>query len=75
MASGGRCGPFVSPDIFRECVAPGYKKIRAKLEEYGVTLYGIDSDGFMMMPDHLITPGVALDDYRWFLNRWRQIQL
>lgn len=144
----GRSGPFVSPDLFRECVAPGYKKIRAKLEEYGVKLYGIDSDGdvsalvgpwldagvnvqfpievgvwkadgltfrkkygkelriignfdkmtleqshgaveaeiqrlmplmrdggYMMMPDHLITPGVSLDGYRWFLDRWRRIRL
>ena len=41
----GRGGPLVSPAIFDECVAPGYRKIRNKLEEYGVTLYGIDSDG------------------------------
>jgi len=143
----GRSGPFVSPDIFRECVAPGYLKIRAKLEQYGVKLYGIDSDGdvtalvgpwleagvniqfpievgvwkadamafrqrygkelriignfdkmtlekshaaveaeferlrpliqaggFMMMPDHLITPGVSLADYRWFLERWAKLR-
>lgn len=143
----GRSGPFVSPDIFRECVAPGYRKIRAKLEEYGVKLYGIDSDGdvtalvgpwldagvnvqfpievgvwkadgmafrrkygkelriighfdkmtlekshdaveaeirrliplmedggYMMMPDHLITPGVALADYRWYLDRVRELR-
>ncbi len=143
----GRSGPFVSPDIFRECVAPGYRKIREKLDAHGVHLYGIDSDGdvtalvgpwldagvnvlfpievgtwhadgmalrrqygrdlriighfdkmtlergrdaveaelerlkplmrdggFMMMPDHLITPGVALDDYRWFLDRWRAMR-
>lgn len=144
----GRSGPFVSPDIFRECVAPGYAKIRAKLEHYGVKLYGIDSDGdvsaligpwldagvnlqfpievgtwhadgmafrrrygrdlriighfdkmtlerdraaveteierlmplirdggYMLMPDHLITPGVSLDMYRWFLDRWRAIRV
>jgi len=143
----GRSGPLVSPDIFEECVAPGYRKIRNKLEEYGVTLYGIDSDGdvtdlvgpwlkagvnvqfpvqvgpwkgdamkfqkqygkelriigsldkltleesheaveaeiqrllplmkeggFIMMPDHLITPGVALDDYRWYLDRVRELR-
>lgn len=143
----GKTGPLVSPDIFDECVAPGYRKIRKKLEEYGITLYGIDSDGdikalighwldagvnvqfpveigtfkgdalayrkqygkelriignfdklslekghdaieaelarllplmkeggFMMMPDHLITPGVSLEDYRWFLERWRKIR-
>jgi uroporphyrinogen decarboxylase len=143
----GRSGPFVSPDIFRECVAPGYRKIRTKLEQYGVKLYGIDSDGdvtalvkpwldagvniqfpievgvwkadgmafrkkygkelriighfdkmtlekghtqvkaeiqrliplmkdggYLMMPDHLITPGVALDDYRWYLDQVRQLR-
>ena len=143
----GRSGPLVSPDIFEECVAPGYRKIRNKLEEYGVTLYGLDSDGditdlvghwldagvnvqfpvevgawkgdamkfrkqygkelrvignfdkltleksheaveaeiqrllplmkeggFIVMPDHLITPGVALDDYRWYLDRVRELR-
>lgn len=143
----GRSGPLVSPKIFDECVAPGYRKIRNKLEEYGVDLYGIDSDGdvsslvenwlnagvniqfpvevgpfkgdarklrkkygkelriignfdkltlekehdaveaeiqrllplmkeggYIMMPDHLITPGVALEDYRWYLNRVRKLR-
>jgi uroporphyrinogen decarboxylase len=143
----GRAGPLVSPAIFEECVAPGYRKIRAKLEEYGVTLYGIDSDGdvtallrpwldagvnlqfpievgpwkgdamkfrrqygkelrvvgnfdkltlerghaaveaeiqrllpllrdggFILMPDHLITPGVALADYRWYLDQIRNLR-
>jgi len=143
----GRCGPFVSPDIFRKCVAPGYSKIRARLERYGVHLYSIDSDGdvealvgpwldagvnvqfpievgtwhadgmklrkkygkelrifghfdkmtleqsrgaveaelerlmplmqdggLVMIPDHLITPGVALHDYQWFLERWGKIR-
>ncbi len=143
----GRSGPFVSPDIFRECVAPGYAKIRSKLEQYGVKLYGIDSDGdvsalvgpwidagvnvqfpievgvwqadgmayrrrygkelriighfdkmtlekghaavnaelqrlvplmqdggYMMMPDHLITPGVALADYHWYLDQVRALR-
>jgi uroporphyrinogen decarboxylase len=143
----GRSGPFVSPDIFRECVAPGYLRIRRKLEQYGVSLYGIDSDGdvsalvkpwldagvnvqfpievgvwkadgmafrrkygkelriignfdkmtlekshaaveaeirrliplmkdggYMMMPDHLITPGVSLTDYRWYLDQVRALR-
>lgn len=143
----GRSGPFVSPDIFRECVAPGYLKIRNKLEQYGVHLYGIDSDGdvsallkpwldagvnlqfpievgvwkadgmafrkmygkdlriighfdkmtlershaavtaelqrliplmkdggYMLMPDHLITPGVSLADYRWYLDQVRALR-
>jgi uroporphyrinogen decarboxylase len=144
----GKSGPFVSPSVFVKSVGPGYRKIRERLERYGVRLYGIDSDGdvsalakhwldagvnllfpievgtwkgdanayrrrygkelriignfdklalehgriaveaelerllplmreggFMIMPDHLITPGVALDDYRWYLNRLREIRL
>jgi uroporphyrinogen-III decarboxylase len=143
----GRSGPLVSPDIFRRCVAPGYRKIREKLESYGVRLYGIDSDGdvaalvgpwleagvnvqfpvevgvwkadgmvyrkrygkelriigqfdklaiergddaveaeiqrllpllrdggYMLMPDHLITPGVSLDAYRRYLDRIRALR-
>lgn len=144
----GRSGPLVSPDIFDECVAPAYRKIRSRLEAYGVNLYGVDSDGdehdlaghwlesgvnilypievgpmqqdaneyrkiygrdlrlfgnfdkmaieegpaamdaeierllplmkdggFIMMPDHLITPGASLVNYRMYLekvraNRW-----
>lgn len=144
----GRSGPLVSPDIFVECVAPGYRKIRNKLDEYGVKLLGIDSDGdveqlvghwldagvnvqfpievgtwkgdardyrtrygkelrvignfdkltlevsraavtaeldrlmplmkeggFLLLPDHLITPGVALADYQWYLEQVRGIRL
>ena len=143
----GRAGPLVSPNIFQECVAPGYTKIRNKLEEYGVHLYGIDSDGdvtalvgpwleagvnvqfpievgvwkgdarvqrkqfgkdlriignfdklalersqadvlgefdrllplmkeggFLMMPDHLITPGVSLEMYKWYLEQVRKLR-
>ena len=144
----GKAGPLVSPEIFRECVAPGYRKIRDKLESYGVKLYSIDSDGdvsalvgpwldagvnmqfpievgtwngdanhyrreygrdlrvfgnfdklaiergeeaieaefkrlmplireggFIMLPDHLITPGVSLDAYKRFLDRWRKLSV
>ncbi len=144
----GKTGPLVSLDIFDRCVAPGYRKIRAKLESYGIHIYGIDSDGkvepmvqnwldagvnlifpiepgtwkatpedlrekfgdellmvggfnkyaleqgreaidaelarhrdlcrsggYVMIPDHLITPDVALDDYRYFLDQWRAIRL
>ncbi|MCC6444694.1 MAG: hypothetical protein IT210_14705 [Armatimonadetes bacterium] len=140
----GKTGPLVSPSIFQKCVAPGYRKIRSKLEEYGIGLLGIDSDGdvrplvghwldagvnvqfpveigtwqsdpavlkkhygkdlriiggfnklelekgraaidaeieyrlplmkaggFILMPDHLITPGTPLEDYRYYLNRIR----
>lgn len=143
----GRSGPLVSPKTFERCVAPGYRKIRQKLEQYGVTLYGIDSDGdvtallgpwldagvnvqfpievgpfkgdamkfrkqygkelrvignfdkltlekekddvlkeidrlrplmkeggFILLPDHLITPGVSLEMYRWYLDQVREIR-
>ncbi|HEO70496.1 MAG TPA: hypothetical protein ENN80_04480, partial [Candidatus Hydrogenedentes bacterium] len=43
----GKSGPLVSPDIFERCVAPGYRKVRNKLEEYGVGLLGLDSDGMV----------------------------
>lgn len=143
----GKAGPLVSPTIFDECVAPGYLKIRNKLEEYGVDLYGIDTDGdiralighwldagvnlqfpievgpfkgdaleyrkmygkelrvignfdklalekghsaieaeiqrllplmkeggFIILPDHLITPGTPLKDYQWYLERVRELR-
>ena len=143
----GKSGPLVSPAIFERYVAPGYRKIRNKLEEHGVKLLGIDSDGdvrpllkqwldagvnvqfpieigtwkpdgmalrqqygrdlriighfdkltlersreavlaelarlkplmkdggFMMMPDHLITPGCSLDMYRWYLDQVRELR-
>jgi len=144
----GKNGPLVSPDIFRRCVAPGYETVRSKLDEHGITLFGIDSDGFVeplvkcwldagvnmqfpveygtwgataedlrrkfgkelrvfggfnklalekgrnaidaevrrniplmkeggfvLMPDHLITPGVPLDDYIYYLDQVRSIRL
>lgn len=143
----GKAGPLVSPDIFKKYVAPGYMKIRNKLEEYGTHLLGIDSDGdvellakpwldsgvnvffpieigvwdadpmayrkkygremriiggfnkmvleqgpaaidaeierrlpmmkdggFVLMPDHLITPGTSLENYKYFLNRVRTLR-
>jgi uroporphyrinogen decarboxylase len=143
----GKAGPLVSPSIFDKCVAAGYRKIRRKLGEHGITLYSIDTDGdiaelvehwlgagvnvqfpveigtwnadpmayrkrygrelrivggfnklvlergraeidaeiqrrlplmkdggFLLMPDHLITPGVPLDDYRYYLDRIRSLR-
>lgn len=143
----GKSGPLVAPEIFQRYVAPGYRKIRNKLESHGVHLLGIDSDGlvepligpwlaagvnlvfpieigtwkadpfairrkfgkelhiiggfnkmvleqgpaeidaeiarrlplmkeggFMLMPDHLITPGTSLDNYRYFLERMRTLR-
>jgi hypothetical protein len=139
-------GPLLSPAVFTECVAPGYEKIRGKLDEYGVRLLEIDTDGdvlhfcrnlmdagvnvlfpvevgtfkgdaialrkkygtelrlmgnfdklslekgraavsaeierllplmkqggYIMMPDHMITPGVSLEMYRWYLDEIRAL--
>jgi len=144
----GKSGPLVSPQIFDKHVAPGYRKVRDKLESYGVTLLGVDSDGmvepllrswlnagvnvhfpveigtwnadphalrgkfgkdlrivggfnklvlekdhaaidaeierhipimkaggFIIMPDHLITPDVSLENYKYYLNRIRELRL
>ncbi|MBN1809372.1 MAG: hypothetical protein JW909_09920 [Planctomycetes bacterium] len=143
----GKSGPLVSPEIFRKHVAPGYLKMRSKLEEYGIKFLGLDTDGyvepllqewmdagvnvqfpieigtweadpmklrkkfgkelriigglnklelekgreaidreiekrvplmkeggFVVMPDHLITPGVPLEDYKYYLEKIRTLR-
>ncbi|MFZ4398241.1 MAG: uroporphyrinogen decarboxylase family protein, partial [Kiritimatiellia bacterium] len=143
----GRSGPFVSPDMFQRCVAPGYRKIRQKLEAHGVHLFGVDCDGvieplvrgwldsgvnvlfpmeigvwntdpydlrkrfghelrmiggfnkmvieqgpaaidaeiarrlplmkeggFVMLTDHLVTPGASLANYKYYLDRVRALR-
>jgi len=142
-----KSGPMIGPEVFNECVAPGYRKIRGKLEQYGITIFGVDSDGmvepliphwldagvnlmfplevgtwkarpadlrkkfgrelrmmggfdklelekgraaidaelarhvetlagggFIIMPDHAITPGVSLDDYKYYFDRVRALR-
>jgi uroporphyrinogen decarboxylase len=141
-----RSGPLVNPRIFDQYVAPGYRKIRRKLEEHGVHLLGVDCDGFIepllghwleagvnlhypieigvwnadpmalrnkfgkelrmvggfnklaleqgpaaidaeierripimrdggyiILPDHFITPGASIDNYTYYLNRIRNL--
>ncbi len=52
-------GPLISPDVFAECVAPGYRMIRNKLEEHGVHLLEIDMDGdVLQMAGELLDAGV-----------------
>lgn len=143
----GKTGPLVSPVIFDRCVAQGYRKMRDKLDSYGVKLLGLDSDGmveplipnwmdagvnlffpiepgtwgatpehmrkrfgkelhiiggfdklvlekdkaaidaeiqrhiplmkeggFLMEPDHLITPGTPLANYQYYLEQIRQLR-
>ena len=43
----GKSGPLVSPSFFDRCVAQGYRKVRERLEHYGIKLLGIDSDGMV----------------------------
>ena len=144
----GKTGPLVSPAIFERCVAPGYRKVRDRLDAHGIKLYSIDTDGditalaghwleagvngqfpveigtwnadpmafrqrygralrivggfnklvlergrdaidaeierrrplmadggFLLMPDHLITPGVPLADYQYYLDRVRDLRI
>ena len=144
----GKSGPLVSPNIFDRCVASGYRKMRDKLEEHGVPLMGLDTDGyvepllpnwmeagvnlmfplqpgswgttsegvrrqfgrelrimggydklaleqgpaaidaelerhmgamreggFVLMPDHLITPDTPLEYYKHYLDRIRELRL
>ena len=30
--------------------------------------------GYIMMPDHHITPGVSLEDYQWYLDQVRALR-
>ena len=144
----GKTGPLVSPMVFEKCVAQGYRKVRSKLDHYGIQLYSIDTDGdikeliahwleagvnvqfpveigtwnadpmayrkqfgrelriiggfnklvlekgpaeidaeierrlplmrdggFLLMPDHLITPGTSLENYQYYLNAVRTLRL
>ncbi|MCD6415376.1 MAG: hypothetical protein J7M08_01595 [Planctomycetes bacterium] len=143
----GKSGPLVSPAIFDKYVARGYRKVRERLESYGIHLLGLDSDGmieplvpnwmaagvnvffplepgtwratperlrrrfgrefhiiggfnklvlekdfasidaelqshipvmkeggFILMPDHLITPGTPLENYKYYLERVRRLR-
>ncbi|MFH1006640.1 MAG: uroporphyrinogen decarboxylase family protein [Candidatus Latescibacterota bacterium] len=42
-----RSGPLVSVPILQTCVVPAYRKISAKLRQYGVDLYLVDCDGLI----------------------------
>jgi uroporphyrinogen decarboxylase len=57
----GKAGPLVSPAIFDRHVAPAYARIAAKLRQYGVELYGIDTDGdIAVLCEHWLGAGVNL---------------
>ncbi len=55
----GKSGPLVSPDAFEKYVAPGYRKIASKLRDYGIELYGLDTDGdISALAGHWLDAGV-----------------
>lgn len=38
-------GPIVTPDFFKQVVVPRYKRIRKKLDQYGIDIWYSDCDG------------------------------
>jgi uroporphyrinogen decarboxylase len=38
-------GPLISPEMFREFLLPGYKKLTSLLKDYGVDIVQVDCDG------------------------------
>jgi len=40
-----KSGPLINPTVFREQVAPWYRKITTLLREYGITIVSLDCDG------------------------------
>ena len=40
-----RGGPLISPEMFREFILPGYRKLTSFLRDYGVRIILVDSDG------------------------------
>ena len=142
-----RTGPLVSPGIFKDVVAPGYRRIARKLHDRGCDLFLVDCDGmidalvphwleagvnvmlpveigawkkdpaelkarygkeirivggidklelekgpaaidaeiarrvplmkeggYVPLPDHLITPGTSLEDYRYYIEAVRKLR-
>ncbi len=42
-----KSGPLISPNIFKNIISKGYKKIAAKLHSYGIKYYLVDCDGMI----------------------------
>jgi len=40
-----KAGPLISPDMFREFILPGYKKLTSFLKGRGVKIINVDCDG------------------------------
>ena len=50
----------------------GPEAIDAELERHIEVMKG---GGVVLMPDHLITPGTSLENYRYYIERMRQLRL
>ena len=50
------------------------EKLAAVEAEFQRLLPLMKEGGYILMPDHLITPGVALDDYLWYLDQVREMR-
>ena len=55
----------------KRVMARGRAAIQAEIERL---LPLMEEGGFIVMPDHLIPPDVPLDDYRWYLDRVRELR-
>jgi uroporphyrinogen-III decarboxylase len=55
----------------KRVLAKGRGAIQAEMERL---LPLMEEGGYIVMPDHLIPPDVPLDDYRWYLDRIRELR-
>ena len=54
-----RSGPLVTVDFFKEVVTPRYKRIRRKLDQYGIDIWYTDCDGDVRpILEHLMEGGI-----------------
>ena len=51
-----------------------YQENRALEAEIERLMPLMKDGGYIMMPDHHITPGVALKDYQWYLEQVRELR-
>ena len=62
---------FIMGNFDKLALEKGHAAISAEIERL---LPLMKEGGFIMMPDHMITPGVSLEDYRWYLEQVRQLR-
>ena len=66
--------------MYRASIIGGFNKLalekgRGEIDaEIERRLGLVKAGGFVMMPDHLITPGVPLSDYKYYIERMRELR-